>query len=128
MPRWFKRKPRITEEIYGRLITSFGRVVDLDPLVGRPAEALAGRVIAAEATLAAAIDARMYGGAARYHLKLLAGAWIMSLDGSIPVATAEVFEEAVAWKFGPLAPGSAHLPHRLSALARGATPRDTRLD
>ena len=46
MPRWFKRKPRITEEIYGRLITSFGRVVDLDPLVGRPAEALAGRVFA----------------------------------------------------------------------------------
>ena len=125
---WFKRKPRITEEIYGRLVTSFGRVVDLDPLVRRPAEALAARVVDEAPGLAATVDARMYAGAAAYHLKLLAGSWIMSLDGSIPVATAEVFEEAVAWKFGPLAPGSAHLPHRLSALARGETPRDTSLD
>lgn len=128
MPRWLKRKPRITEEIYGRLVTSFGRVVDLDPLVSQPAAALAGRVVAEYPALVAAIDAQLYGGAASYHLKLLAGAWIMSLDGAIPVATAEVFEEAVAWKFGPLVAGSAQLPHRLSNLARGHAPRDTRRD
>ncbi len=126
--RWFKRKPLITEEIYGRLMTSFGRVVDLDPLVRQPAEVLAERVVVESPAKAAAIDARMYGGAAVYHLKLLAGAWIMSHDGSTPTATAEVFEEAVAWKFGPLASGAQQLPHRLSALARGLAPRDLRSD
>lgn len=126
MPRWFKRKPLITEEIYGRLITSFGRVVDLDPMVSEPAEALAERVVAEWPMLASAVDARMYGGATKYHLKLLGGAWIMSQEETVPRATAEVFEEAVAWKFGPLAAGAALLSHRLSALARGEAPRDTR--
>ena len=124
--RWFKRKPLITEEVYGRLMTSFGRVVDLDILVRQPAEGLAKRVVGELPELAAAVDARMYSGAAGYHLKLLAGSWIMSQEGSIPVATAEVFEEAVAWKFGRLVGGAAQLPQRLSVLARGEGPRDTR--
>ncbi|MEO6397423.1 MAG: hypothetical protein ABIP13_03035 [Tepidiformaceae bacterium] len=128
MPGLWKRKPRITEEIYGRLVTSFGRVVDLDPLVREPAEALADRVVAENEGLAREVDGALYAGAARYHLKLLAGSWIMSSEGSVPVATAGVFEEAVAWKFGPLSDGAGKLPHRLSILARGEAPRDTRPD
>ncbi|MBA4179044.1 MAG: hypothetical protein C0506_00495 [Anaerolinea sp.] len=128
MPGWFRRKPRITEEVYGKLVTSFGRVVDLDPLISRPAEALAKKVTAEETGLAQAIDGRLYPGAAHYHLRLLAGSWIMAQEGSVPVATAEIFEEAVAWKFGPLAPGAANLPHRLSTLARGEAARDARQD
>lgn len=123
----FRRKPRITDSIYGNLMTSFGRVVDLDPFVARPAEALAAKVGEEQPGIIAAVDARLYAGAALYHLRLLAGSWIMSQEGSVPRATAEVFEEAVAWRFGPLVPGSAALPHRLSDLARGAASRDTTL-
>ena len=119
----FRRKPRITEDVYGRLMTSFGRVVDLDPFVSRPAAALANRVTGEEPALAGAVDARLYAGAAEYHLRLLAGAWIMSAEGSVPRETAEVFEEAVAWRFSPLAHGSESLPHRLSQLARGEAVR-----
>lgn len=126
MPRWFRRKPRITEDVYGRLITSFGRVVDLDPMISGPADALAQKVVTEETVLAAALDTRLYRGATLYHLRLLAGSWLMAQEGSVPVATAEVFEEAVAWKFGPLASGSARLPRRLSTLARGEAARDTR--
>lgn len=123
---FFKRKPRIDDAIYGRLMTSFGRVVDRDPFVAEPASALAERVVDEYPQLAANVDARMYRGSAQYHLRLLAGSWIMSLEGSVPRATAEAFEEAVAWKFGPLAKGSGELSHRLSALARGEFERDER--
>ena len=123
----FRRKPRITDSIYGNLMTSFGRVVDVDPFVGRPAEALAARVAEEQPDAIAALDARLYAGAALYHLRLLAGSWIMSQEGSVPRETAEVFEEAVAWRFGPLVRGSASLPHRLSILARGGQARDTTL-
>ena len=123
----FRRKPRITESIYGNLMTSFGRVVDLDPFVARPAAALAEKVAQEQPDAVGAVDARLYSGAAFYHLRLLAGSWIMSQEGSVPQETAEVFEEAVAWRFGPLVPGSASLPHRLSLLARGAAVRDTAL-
>ncbi|MGI8925112.1 MAG: hypothetical protein ACR2HN_00530 [Tepidiformaceae bacterium] len=122
--RWFRRKPRIDEGNYGRLMTSFGRVVDGDPFVGRPAGALAERVVGEEAEAAAALDGRMYRGATVYHLRLLAGAWIMSRDGNVPAATAEVFEEAVVWKFGPLVKGSGRLAHRVSVLARGEGERE----
>ena len=115
----FRRKPRITEDVYGRLMTSFGRVVDLDPLVAGPAAALASRVIAVDLDRATQIDAQLFEGAALYHLRLLAGAWIMANEGGVPRATAEVFEEAVAWRFGPLVSGGAKLAHGLSALARG---------
>lgn len=115
----FKRKPRIDDHIYGRLMTSFGRVVDADPFVHDPAEALAERVAAEDAATVETLDAKLYRGAVCYHLRLLAGAWIMARDGSVPRATAEVFEEAVAWRFGPLARGSGSLSHRLSQLARG---------
>ncbi len=121
---FFKRKPRIDEAVYGRLMTSFGRVVDLDRFVGAPADALAERVVRERPELAAAVDAALYRDAARYHLRLLAGAWIMSQEGSVPRQTAEVFEEAVAWKFGPLARQGGDLAHRLSALARGEFERD----
>ena len=114
----FRRKPRITDDIYGKLMTSFGRVVDLDPFVARPATALAERVTAEEAAITAELDLRMYAGAALYHLRLLAGAWIMSHEGNVPTATAEVFEEAVAWRFGPLVKDGGRLAHRVSALAR----------
>ncbi len=117
--RLFRRKPRITEDIYGRLMTSFGRAVDVDPLVAGPAEALAERATAELAPLATAVDDRLYRGAAHYHLRLLAGSWLMARDGSVPRETAEVFEEAVVWKFGPLVKGSGELSHRVSALARG---------
>lgn len=120
----FRRKPRITEDNYGRLMTSFGRVIDQDALVRGPAAALAERVAAEEPSLIAQVDARLYAGAAAYHLRLLAGAWILATEGSVPQATAEVFEEAVAWKLGPLAKGAAVLPRRLSQLARGEAPRE----
>jgi hypothetical protein len=119
----FRRKPRITDEVYGRLMTSFGRAVDGDPFVSRPAAALAGRVAGEEPHLAAEVDARLFKGAVEYHLRLLAGSWIMAAEGAVPRATAEVFEEAVAWRFGPLAKGGGRLAHRLSALARGEGPR-----
>ncbi len=70
-----------------------------------------------------ALDAAMYAGSVEYHLRLLAGAWIMAGEGNLPLATAEVFEEAVAWKFGPLAKGGGRLAHRLSELARGRSER-----
>ncbi|HEY4669857.1 MAG TPA: hypothetical protein VIH05_08785 [Tepidiformaceae bacterium] len=124
----FSRKPRITEENYGRLMTSFGRVVDRDRFVKEPSEALAQRVVSEEPEVAAALDALLYRGATHYHLRLLAGAWIMAQEGSVPVETAAVFEEAVAWKFGPLVKGSGRLPHRLSELARGEAPRDLGLE
>jgi len=123
----FRRKPRITDSIYGNLMTSFGRVVDLDPFVARPAAALATKVAEEQPEAIAAVDARLYAGAAVYHLRLLAGSWIMAREGSVPEETAEVFEEAVAWRFGSLVPDSATLPHRLSTLARGAASRDTLL-
>ena len=119
----FRRKPRITDDIYGKLMTSFGRVVDLDPFVARPATALAERVTAEEAAITAELDLRMYAGAVLYHLRLLAGAWIMSHEGNVPTATAEVFEEAVAWRFGPLVKHGGRLAHRLSELARAEAKR-----
>jgi hypothetical protein len=66
----------------------------------------------------------MYAGSARYHLKLLAGSWLQAAEGSVPVKTAEVFEEALVWKFEPLAKGSGELSHRISALARGEVRED----
>jgi hypothetical protein len=119
----FRRKPRITDDIYGKLMTSFGRVVDLDPFIARPAEAVAQRTTAELDALAAAIDGRLYRGAALYHLRLLAGSWLMARDGFVPRETAEVFEEAVVWKFGPLVKGSGELAHRVSTLARGEVER-----
>lgn len=115
----FRRKPRITDALYGNLMTSFGRTVDLDRFVAGPAAALADRVAGANRELVAAVDLALYEGACVYHLRLLAGAWIMAQEGNIPAATAEVFEEAVAWRFGPLVRGSAGLAHELSSLARG---------
>lgn len=117
--RLFRRRPLITEENYGRLMMSFGRTVDTDPLVAGPAEALAERVTAELATEAAAADEKLYRGAATYHLRLLAGAWILASEGGIPPETAEVFEEAVAWRFG-----TRELPERLGKLARGEVERD----
>ena len=122
--RWFRRKPRITEDIYGNLMTSFGRAADLDPLVKGPAQALAERVCEEFVETVAAVDGRSYKGSSLYHLRLLAGSWIMAAEGQVPRATAEVFEEAVAWKLGPLAPGANQLSHRLSTLARGEGDRD----
>lgn len=119
----FKRKPRIDEDNYGKLMTSFSRVVDQDPFVSGPAQALADRVLTEMASLAAAIDKRLYKGSAAYHLRLLAGAWMVANEGGVPRATAEVFEEAVAWKFNPLAKGSSALPRKVSELARGEFPR-----
>ena len=117
--RLFRRRPLITEENYGRLMTSFGRTVDADPMVAGPAEALAQRVTGELATEAAAADEKLYRGAAAYHLRLLAGAWILAGEGGIPTETAEVFEEAVAWRFG-----TRDLPERLGKLARGEVERD----
>jgi hypothetical protein len=124
--RWFRRKPRITEEIYGNLMTSFGRAADLDPMVKEPAQALAERVCAEFAATVSEVDARTYRGSTLYHLRLLAGSWIMAAEGSVPRQTAEVFEEAVAWKLGPLAKGAGTLARRLSELARGEGERDLR--
>lgn len=115
----FRRKPRIDDHTYGKLMTSFGRVVDLDPYVAQPAAALAERVAGECGAVIAELDEQLYRGAAVYHLRLLAGSWIMVRDGSVPRETAEVFEEAVAWRFGPLVRGSGELAHRLSTLARG---------
>jgi hypothetical protein len=104
-------------------MTSFGRVVDLDPFIARPAAALAERVAAEHPAATAALDAALYRGAAVYHLRLLAGSWIMAAEGGVPRETAEIFEEAVAWRFGPAVRGSAALAHRLSELARGEAVR-----
>ena len=128
MKWWFRRKPLITEDNYGKLMMSFGRVVDRDPFVERPARALAERVVEEHPETVAAVDREMYGGSATYHLRLLAGSWIMASEGSVPRETAEVFEEAVAWKFGPLVKGSDKLPRLLSELARGEIERDTAQD
>lgn len=118
--KWpFRRKPRITEEIYGRLMTSFGRTADKDRFIWEPALALASRVVQESPELAAEVDSKMYAGAARYHLQLLASSWLMAQDETVPIETAEVFEEAVVWKFEPLVKGSGALSHRLSELARG---------
>ncbi|MEX2080692.1 MAG: hypothetical protein WEC33_03675 [Dehalococcoidia bacterium] len=122
--KWPRRKPRITDENYGRLMTSFGRIVDSDPLVHGPAAALAARVTAEATSVTEQLDARLYRGATEYHLRLLAGAWIIAREGTVPPETAGVFEEAVAWRFAPLVKGSAALAHRLSALARGEGERD----
>ena len=73
--------------------------------------------------MTAAVDARMYAGSVVYHLRLLAGAWIMAGEGTVPRATAEVFEEALVWKFEPLARGGGALSHRVSVLARGEEER-----
>jgi hypothetical protein len=124
---FFRRKPLITDENYSRLMTSFGRVVDLDPFVSRPSAALAKRVVEELPEHVATIDGALYAGAAEYHLRLLAGAWIMAAEGSVPRETAEVFEEAVAWKFKPLGKQTPRLAHRLSELARGEAVRDTTL-
>jgi len=121
--RLFRRRPLITEENYGRLMTSFGRTVDADPLVAGPAEALAERVTRELAGEVAAADEKLYRGAAAYHLRLLAGAWILAGEGGIPTETAEVFEEAVAWRFG-----ARELPERLGKLARGEAERDLSMD
>lgn len=125
---WFRRKPRITDAIYGNLMTSFGRVVDLDPMVKHPAMALAERVTGEHPELVTSLDAATYRGSTVYHLRLLAGSWIMSAEGSVPRATAEVFEEALVWRFEPLADGAGVLAHRVSLLARGEGERDTRQD
>lgn len=100
-------------------MTSFGRVVDRDRFIAEPATALAERVAAEHSDLVAGVDERLYRGAAVYHLRLLAGSWLMANEGSVPRATAEVFEEAVAWRFGPLVKGGGELAHRVSELARG---------
>ena len=105
-------------------MTSFGRVVDLDPLVAGPADSVAQRVVDDASGLVADLDSRLYSGATLYHLRLLAGAWIMARDGSVPTTTAEVFEEACAWKFEPALRGSQALAHRVSALAKGEGERD----
>jgi hypothetical protein len=117
----FKRKPLITDDVYGRLMTSFGRVVDRDPMVKQPAEALAIRVVREEQDLTILVDLHEYAGAAEYHLRLLAGAWIMAQEGSIPRQTAEVFTEALIWKFPREAK---RLPERLTELATGQFERD----
>jgi hypothetical protein len=127
VPR-FRRKPRIDDEVYGRLMTSFGRVVDADPLISGPAAALAHRVAVEDRSTVKALDEKLYAGATNYHLRLLAGAWIMAAEGSVPGETASVFEEALCWRFGPLVPGSSRLPRRLSVLARGEGERNLSRD
>lgn len=124
----FRRKPRITEEIYTRLMTSFGRVVAADPLIGGPAAALADRVCAEDVALVEAADRALYRGAVHHHMRLLAGAWILSQEGGTPAKTAEVFEEAVAWKLEPAVKGVSRLARRTSELATGAGERDTHLE
>jgi len=121
--RFFRRRPLITDENYGRLMTSFGRTVDADPLVAEPAKALVQRVERELSAEIAAADAKLYQGAAAYHLRLLAGAWILAKEGVIPLETAEVFEEAVGWRFRSRA-----LPERLGKLARGEFERDLLMD
>lgn len=104
-------------------MTSFARVVDQDAFIARPAAALAEKVIAENESLVGNIDGRLYSGAELYHLRLLAGAWIVVNEGAVPRATAEVFEEAVSWKFGPLVKGAGILSRRVSELTRGDSPR-----
>ncbi len=116
---WFKRKPRITHDIYGKLMMSFGRAVDKDSFIAQPAAALAERVAGEFSGITADLDAKAYAGSTVYHLRLLAGSWLMAAEGSVPRATAEVFEEAVAWKFGPKVKASGELARRVSELARG---------
>jgi hypothetical protein len=124
MKLWpFRRKPLITEDVYGRLMTSFGRIIDREPLLKGPAAALAERIVRERPDLVERVDARLYRGAALYHLRLLAGSWIMAREGSVPAATAEVFEEAVVWKFAPAGKECAWLPRRVSQLARGEVER-----
>lgn len=108
-------------------MTSFGRVVDLDPLVAGPADSLAQRVVDGSAAIVTELDSRLYKGATLYHLRLLAGAWIMARDGNVPSETAEVFEEACVWKFEPVVRGSQSLAHQVSSLAKGEGERDTRI-
>ncbi len=122
----FGRKPLITDTVYGSLMTSFGRVVDLDRFVSGPAAALAEKVAAASPEAVAAADRSTYEGAALYHLRLLAGAWIIASEGGVPRKTAEVFEEAVAWRFRAAGREAQELAHRLSRLARAEGPRDLR--
>ncbi len=126
--KWFRRKPRITEENYGKLMTSFGRVAPRDPYVWGPAKALAEKVVGEFTGDVAELDGRLYAGAVEYHLQLLAASWLMAEEGAVPHATAEVFEEAVAWKLDPLVKGSGKLAHRASELARGTFVRDMRED
>ena len=126
--RLFRRKPRITEENYGKLMTSFGRVAPRDPYVWEPAKALAEKVVGEFGAEVAELDSRLYSGAAEYHLQLLSASWLMAEEGAVPRATAEVFEEAIAWKFGPLLKGSRQLANRASELARGTFERDMRED
>lgn len=121
MWRWpFRRKPLITEDVYGRLMTSFGRVIDREPFLKGPAAALAERVANERPDLIALVDGRMYRGAALYHLRLLAGAWILAREGGVPVETAEAFSAAVVWKFSPFGKETTWLPRRLSELAQSA--------
>lgn len=120
--RW-RRRPRITDESYGKLMTSFGRLADGDPFVWGPATALAERVAGEDPAIVKRVDARLWDGALVYHLRLLAASWVMVADGSVPRATAEVFAEAVAWKLEPLVPGSGRLAARLSERARGDSER-----
>ena len=110
--------------MYSRLMTSFGRVVDADPLVSGPARALAERVVSELPAETAAVDARLYSHATEHHLRLLAGAWVMAREGSVPQETAEIFEEAIAWRLGPVTKHGARLAHRTAELARGLAPRD----
>lgn len=123
--RWwpFRRKPLITEDVYGRLMTSFGRLVDREQFLKGLAEALAERVIRERPDLVEAVDGRFYRGAVEYHLRLLAGSWILAREGGVPRETAQVFEEAVIWKFSRFVSESAWLPWRVSQLARGEVER-----
>lgn len=122
----FRRKPHIDDALYGKLMTSFGRVVDLDPLLAGPADAVAQKALAQHAAAVERLDAGIYRGATRYHLRLLAGSWIMARDGGVPIKTAEVFEEAVAWRLGAVDKQGAALAHATSAIARGEVPLDNR--
>jgi hypothetical protein len=122
----FRRKPRIDDALYGKLMTSFGRVVDLDPFMAGPANAVAEKAIAAHLAAVERLDAGLYRGATRYHLRLLAGSWIMARDGNVPAKTADVFEEAVAWRLGKADKQGATLAHATAALARGEVQLDNR--
>ncbi len=122
---WLRRKPLITDDNYGRLMTSFGRVVDRDRFVKEPASALAQRVVEEQPELVELVDGELYPGSAEYHLRLLAGSWIIASEGGVPRETAEVFVEAVIWKF-PKA--GKPLPERVAELAEGEFERDLRLD
>lgn len=129
MKLWpFRRKPLITEDVYGRLMTSFGRIIDREPFLKGPAEALADRVSRERPELVERVDTRFYRGAAIYHLRLLAGSWIMAREGGVPFETAEVFEEAVIWKFAGAGKETGWLAKRVSQLARGEFERQTAQD